>query len=624
MKKILGLVLTLFVIIILLGVLIRKDDNNSGYTFDTADIKPNPDAVAINKPYPCPKTKTIDGVDYLQSQLPVGQFGGEYVTSTIGEGPKTFNPFTSTDATSSTMADVMYDGLFTSNPMTGEVIPKLAKGVKSNKNGTKYIITLRKGIKWSDGKPITADDVMFTWNDIIFAGLGNTSIRDELVIAGELPKIRKLDNYTVEFTIKRPFAPFLRALSAPIAPKHYFAKDRDWQKNFDRFLATNTNPKDIVTSGAFRLKEYIPAQRVVFEKNPNYYMINKNGDRLPYINKIIYLIVGDINNQILKFEAGEIDDISLRGGDVARYKAKEAHSDYVIYNLGADNGTMFVAINLNNRKNKDTGKYFVPQYKQRWFGDRNFRKAIDYALDRQGMVQNIANGMATPLFTAESPSGIFYNKKITGHKRDIKTALAYLHKSGFRLKNGKLYDKYGNRVEIDLSTNAGNTEREALGVMIKQDLADIGIKVNFKPIEFNSLVNKITNSYNWDMIILGLTGSPLEPHNGKNVWSSAGPLHLFNQRSAADIKAGHIYPLPWEKRIDTLFEKGALCTNFNERKKYYDEYQQIIYNEAPIVYLYSPIRIYAIRRKIKNIYPSTLSGLTYNIEELYIDKEYKK
>ena len=616
MKRIYKVILTIFVFILLLGLCVNKDGSDNSYTIDSAEVVKNPDAVEINKTYPIPRTTTQNGIDYLQSQLPVGKFGGEFISSTIGEGPKTFNPFTSTDATSSAMSDIMYDGLFTSNPMTGEVIPKLAKSIEI-KNNTKYIIHLRKGLKWSDGKPITADDVMFTWKDIIFAGLGNTSVRDSMLIDGKLPTIQKLDNYTVKFTISKPFAPFLRMLSAPIAPKHYFSADKNWAENFDRFLATNTNPKEIVTSGAFRLKEYVPAQRVVFERNPNYYVINTENKSLPYFDKLVYLIVGDINNQILKFEANELDEISLKGGDVARYKAKENSSNYVIYNLGADNGTMFLAINLNDRFNieKKKKKYFVPKKKQKWFNDVNFRRAIDYAIDRKSMVQNIANGMATPLYTAESPNGIYYNKNLKGHERDLNKSKDFLRKSGFYWKQNRLYDKYGNLVEIDLYTNAGNTEREALGVMIKQDLADIGIKVNFKPVEFNSLINKITNSFDWDMVILGLTGTPVEPHNGINVWKSIGPLHIFNQRTSKNV--GTI--LPWEKKIDELFDKGALKLSFNERKKYYDEYQKIVYEQTPIVYLYSPIRIYAIRRKIKNLYPSTLSGLTYNIEELYID-----
>lgn len=616
MKRIFYVILAILLIAILLKGCVHKDNGLSGYMIDVTSVRKNPYAVKINQPYSNPYTKTIDGVDYMVSTLPCGKFGGKFVTSTIGEGPKTFNPFTSTDATSSSMADMMYDGLFTSNPMTGKVVPKLAKSVEMK--GNRYIIHLRKGIKWSDGVPITADDVIFTWKDIIFAGLGNTSTRDSMIIDGEIPTIKKIDDYTVEFSIKKQFAPFLRMLSVSIAPKHYFTKQKNWQKNFDRFLSTNINPDTIVTSGAYRLKEYVPAQRVVFERNPNYYEINKNGQKLPYLDKIVYLIVGDLNNQILKFEAKELDEISLRGGDVARYKAKEYDSDYTIYNLGPDTGTMFVAINLNRRFSQQNGvkKYFVNPKKQVWFNDVNFRKAIDYAIDRKSMVQNIANGMASPLFTAESKNSIFYNKSLVGHERNLSIAKSYLKKSGFYYKNGKLYDKNNNRVEFDLYTNAGNTEREALGVMVKQDLADIGMQVNFKPIEFNSLVNKITNSYDWDMIILGLTGSSLEPHNGKNVWYSSGPLHIFNQRPVNKPVTDR---LSWEIKLDNIFEKAALELNFKSRKKYYDEYQRIIYNEAPIVYLYSPIRIYAIRRKFKNILPSSLSGLTYNIEEIYID-----
>lgn len=595
---------------------IKKDTLNSEYTIDTTNIRENPLAQKINGKYPLPKTVTKDGIDYIESQAPIGKFGGKFVTSTIGEGPKTFNPFTSTDATSSSMAEMMYDGLFTSNPMNGDVIPKLAKSVKIK--GNNYIIELRKGLKWSDGKPITADDVMFTWNDIIFAGLGNTSTRDSMIINGELPKLTKLDDYTVMFTVKKQFAPFLRMLSTPIAPKHYFTKDKHWKENFDRFLSSNTDPSTIVSSGAFRLKEYVPAQRVIFEKNPNYYEINKNGEKLPYLDKIVYLIVGDLNNEILKFEAGELDEISLKGGNVARYKARENSSDYIIYNLGADTGTMFVTINLNNRSYIEKGvkKYYVNPVKQKWFGDINFRRAIDYAIDRKSMVQNIANGMATPLFTAETQNSVFINKNLKGHDKNLKLAKYYLQKSGFYKRNGKLYDKTGHLVEFDLYTNAGNTEREALGVMLKQDLAELGMQVNFKPIEFNSLVNKITNSYDWDMVILGLTGTPVEPHNGKNVWYSGGPLHLFNQRPVNKPVTDR---LDWEKQIDEIFDKGALVLDFKSRKKYYDKYQEIIYNQKPIIYLYSPIRIYAIRNKFKNIYPSSLSGLTHNIVEIYID-----
>ena len=560
------------------------------------------------------KNIILNGSDYLQSQAPIGNFGGELIISTIGEGPKTFNPCNTKDATSSAMAGILYDGLLTTDSQTGEVKPLLAKSFEIK--GNDYIINLRKGINWTDGKPITANDVIYTYKEIVFKGLGNPSAIDALMIDGKLPELEKIDEYTVKFTTSRPFAPFLRQLTYPIVPKHYFKPYSDKGASvFNTFLSPNTNPKTIVSSGAFKLKEYVAAQRVVFERNPNYYKVNLKNEKLPYLDKVVYLIVGDTNNEILKFEAKEIDVLSLRGDNVARYTSKESISDYKVYNIGADTGTMFLAINLNKGKDKN-GKPFVTTVKQNWFGDKNFRTAIDWAIDRKGMVQNIAFGVAEPLFTAESLNSIYLNKTIKGHPEDKNISKLYLEHAGFVLKQGKLYDKQGNRVEFDLYTNAGNLERESIGVMLKQDLEDLGMKVNFKPVEFNSLVNKLTNTYDWDMVIMGLTGSPLEPHDGKNVWKTGGSLHLFNMNTNS---TSH-YTYPWETELDNIFEQAPLKLSYEDRKPLYDKYQQIIYDEKPIIYLYSPIRITAIRKKFGNIFPTSLGGLLYNLDEVYIKK----
>jgi peptide/nickel transport system substrate-binding protein len=247
-------------------------------------------------------TITIDGIDYYLSGAKVGKHGGEPFLTSIGEGPKTFNPLNAKDATSSSLGGVMYDGLLTTNPITGEVVPLLAKNFKIE-NETEYTITLRNGLTWSDGKPITADDVIYTYKEIIFAGLGNTSTRDMMVIDGKLPKLEKLDDYTVKFTTSKPFAPFLRQLSTSIAPKHIFKPISDkGQDAFNTFMSTDIKPETLVTSGAFRLKEYIPAQRVVLERNPNYYKIDKNHKQLPYLDKIncSHVVINLKNNTYLQ------------------------------------------------------------------------------------------------------------------------------------------------------------------------------------------------------------------------------------------------------------------------------------------------------------------------------------
>ncbi len=555
----------------------------------------------------------------MQSQLPIGKFGGTFFTSTLGEGPQTFNPFNSKDALSSEIGDLLFDGLTMTDANTGEVIPKLAKSFEISDNGKKYIIHLRHGVKWSDGKTLNADDVFYTWNTIIFGGFGNTSTRDSLYIDGKLPTIKKIDNYTIEFDLPRAFSPFLRNLSSAIAPKHIFKPVTDKGKEaFNSYLSANANVKNIVSSGAFLFEQYVPAQRVTLKRNPNYYVINKKDQRLPYLDKYVFLIVGDQNNELLKFEAGELDVIGLKGADIARYKAKEQKGNYKLYNLGPTTSTMFLAFNLTTGTDKN-GKPHVEIYKQKWFNSKNFRTAIDYAINRNNMIFNIANGAAKPLFTAEALPSIFLNKKIaTGHSQDIEYAKKLLADDGFKYKkDGFLYDKDEHQVEFNLLTNAGNLEREAIGVMIKQDLEDIGIKVNFRPIEFNSLVGKLTNSLDWETTIMGLTGSPLEPYSGKNVWNSRGPLHLFNQRTTPDANNTL---LPWEKELDRIFEEAPLHNNIEEQRKYYDRYQEIIYEQKPIIYLYSPINIVAVKNRIKNLQPNNILGVMSNPDEIYIDK----
>ncbi len=588
---------------------ITTEKNNENNSFEIASAK-------SVRPF---KNIEINGVDYIQARGKIGKFGGTLYTSTIGEGPKTFNPWNAKDATSSTMGELMFDGLVATDPYTGEVVPQLAKSIKVLPSNKEYIITLRKGIKWSDGKPITAKDVVFTWNDIIIAGYGNTSMLDSIMVNGKPPKVEFIDDYTVRFITPEPFAPFLRILGQSIAPKHILEPVvKKGKKEFASFWGVSTPPKNFVTSGKFKLKWYIPAQRVEFVKNPDYYVVDKKDQKLPYLDNYIMYIVGDLNNQVLKFEAGDIDILGVRGSNVARFKELEKNSDYKMYNLGPNTGTAFATFNMN-RKKDENGKYYVNPVKQKWFNDINFRKAVDYAIDRENMVSNVLHGVGAPLFTAESYSSMYLNHKLKkGHPKNIDKAKELLAKSGFKWnKSGKLLDKDNNKVEFNLYTNAGNTEREAVGVMLKQDLEELGMQVNFKPIEFNVLVGKLNNSLDWDTIIIALTGSSLEPHGGKNVWTSTGALHLFDQRKEKDLK--NIADIrEWEKELDYLFNLGAKTLDIDKRREIYDRYQEIVYNQAPMVYLYSSLRIFAIRKKFGNINPTKLGGMMHNLEEIYL------
>ena len=616
-KKVIYTILIIFGFIFLMTSCLHRDIIENENPQDISKNNEQEQLIEHSGPY---NLVEINGREYFQSKGNTGKYGGILRNSTIGEGPKTFNIWNAKDNTSSSLAGVMFEGLITTDPYSGEVIPKLAKSINIDKTGKVYTVTLRKGLKWSDNKEITADDVEFTYNTIIKEGFGDTSTRDVMTVNGLLPVCKKLDKYTLEFTTPTPFAPFLRMLGFAIAPKHILQPITEKGKEeFNRFWGVTTKPEDFVTSGAFKLKEYIPAQRVIFEKNPNYSMVDKQNNLLPYLDEYVVYIVGDLNNQVLKFEAGELDILPVRGNQVARFKNLEKSSDFKMYNLGATDGTTFLSFNLNTGKNKK-GEFFVDPTKQVWFNDKNFRQAVDYAIDREFIVANILSGVGMPLYTAEGLSSIYLNENIAkGHPKDINKAKFLLQKSGYyQDEKGILHDKNGNVVEFTLMTNAGNIEREAIGVMIKEDLAELGIKVNFKPIEFNVLVGKLTGTLDWDAIIMGLTGSALEPNNGANVWYSHGSLHMFNYRQGENISKSS--PItPWEKEIDELFAKGATMLNFEERKIIYDKYQDIVYENKPFIYLYSPLNINAVRTKFKNIYPTALGGVLHNLEEIYID-----
>lgn len=617
MKKILYILLIIFGIIFLLALFIRKD---KGYSEVYTNLNLRPlDVIEFSVKEPI--NKTLNGTDYLVSRGEKGQFGGNLISSTIGEGPKTFNPFNSNDATSSTLSGIMYDGLFYTDPYTGEIRPRLAKSLEILPDKKTYIVKLRKGLKWSDGKEITSDDVYFTYNTIIFGGYGDTSTRDSMYAAGKLPEVEKLDKYTVKFTTPVPFAPFLRNLTASIAPMHVYKKATDKGKDYFRtFHSTDINLKDLVVSGPFILQEYIPAQRLVYKRNPNYYVIDEDNRKLPYLDTYTVLIVGDLNNDIIKFEAKETDTTTISGALVPKYRELEKKSDYTLYNLGATTNTSFIVFNMNTRKNKTNGKYYVDSIKQKWFNNFYFRSAIDWAIDRDNLVLNVLSGIGTPLYTAEGIPSIFLNKKVAkGHKQDLNKARELLIKGGFYYKDNCLYDEDNNRVEFELLTNAGNTQREATGVSIKEDLANLGIKVNFKPIEFNSLVNKLSNTLDWDSIIIALTGNPLEPHSGYNVWKSDGALHLFNQRSENDDKTTDKI-LPFEKELNEIFDRAAIEIDDKKRHELYNQYQEIIAYNNPIIYLYSPLNIVVIRNKFKNVFPTPLGGVLHNLEEIYIEK----
>lgn len=560
-----------------------------------------------------------------------GTFGGTITVSSFGTGPKTFNCWAASDSESSGIASLMYESLLDVDPWTAKFIPRLASSFKISPDKHDYTFTLRKGLKWSDGHPLTADDVVFTFDVLIRKGFGNASMRDVLTVYGEYPSIYKIDDLTIRFHTKVPFAPFLSTLRMPIAPKHIVEPiTRKPQSEFHGFWDINCNPKSIVVDGPFKLDRYVPAQRVELVRNPFYSMVDTNNKRLPYLDKFVEQIVPDQSTQLLKFYGEEIDllDIrTVRGGDAAQVKQRERVGNFTVYNLGPDDGTSFLIFNMNQRKSPKTGKPYLDPVKQKWFNNDYFRQAVAHAVDRKRMVLNILKGVGYPLFTAESSASVFFNHNLKPYPQDLDLAAKLLEQGGFKKVGDKLMDDSGHHVEFTLYTNAGNTTRDAICVMIQNDLKKLGMKVNYQPIDFNMLIDKIDSSLDWEAVVMGLTGSRLEPYDGANVWKSNGRLHMFDQRTPGpDEKIVAPDARPWEKEIDSCFDRGATTFDEAQRHKYFDRYQELAFEKQPFIYLFSSLDITAMRNKIGNYLPTPLGvgspprGSMHNLEEIFIKK----
>lgn len=568
------------------------------------------------------ETLTKDGIDYGRLSFgEIGKTGGSLVLGLSGGGPKTFNLWASSDATSNEVGGMMYVGLLERNPMTGEMLPLLAKDYELKDNGKKIIINLRRGLKWSDGVEITSEDVLFTWNVIVKEGFETGGQRESVLIDNKFPEFKALDKYTVSVQLPRPFAPMLGNLSYPIAPAHFFKTKlqkinevEKQRKLFVQLMGTKDDPSSFVVNGPFKLANYRKQERIEYVRNPDYFAFDATGKtRLPYFDKLTYVITPSADLEFFKFISGEIPLLGVNSDMIKLLNKLDMRKQpFEIYDLGGSNISSFVSFNMSNS---------VKEPIRSWFNNKNFRKALALSIDRNSMIDSIFLGVGSPLCLGFSANSLYFNDELNSRvcsgKADLKAAKEILSQSGFKLdkKTNKLLDSKGNIVRFSLFTNkldtgGGLSTRELMTTMIVEQWQKLGIQIDFKALEFNNLVVRLTNTGEWEAVVLGFSGeSLLEPHSGANVWRSDGRLHLFDSKPHEKRS--------WEARIDELMDEGTRYNSFKERKKYYYDLQEIISDENPMIYLVAPRSFIAVSKKIGNFIPSKLLGTSYNLEQWY-------
>lgn len=548
----------------------------------------------------------------------------ELVAATLGD-PNTFNyPL---NQESPNVFGFIYEGLIDENGLDGKIEPALAESWKISPDKLRITFTLRGGLKWSDGKPLTVDDVVFTYNDIYLNQEIPTDIRDGLRIgeSGALPSVRKLDDRRVEFTTPEPFAPFLRTTGAAILPAHALresvtSKDSKGKPKFLSTWGVDTDPDKIIVNGPYRIASYATSERVVFRRNPHYWRKDAQGHPMPHIERFIWQIVENTDTALLQFRSRGLDIVGASPINFSLLKREEKRGDFTIYNGGPDSGTSFVAFNLN--KGKRNGRPLIDPVKSRWFNTLAFRQAVAYGIDRRTMINNIFRGLGEPQnspISVQSPYYLSPQQGLKTYNYDPEKAKQLLLGAGFKYNSkGQLLDADDNRVRFTLLSNTGGRTTEAIGGQIKQDLSKLGIQVDFSLIDFSTLVEKLSNSLDWECYFGAFTGG-VEPNDGANLWLPDGGLHVFNQAplpQQAPITGREV--ADWEQEIGRLYIQGAKELDEAKRKAIYAETQRLAQEYLPYIHMINPLALVAVRNHIQGVKPSGLGGSLWNVYELKV------
>jgi peptide/nickel transport system substrate-binding protein len=539
---------------------------------------------------------------------------------------KTFNPVLYQEAYSGIAIGYTLTGLISENTLTKELKPELAEKWEFQQDGKQLIFTMRPDLKWSDGQPLTVDDVLFTFQNVIFNEKIPTGARDALRIGQSqtLPKVEKLDDRRISFFLSEPFAPALRTIGGlGILPKHIFEptlKEVPNQKL--KFLETwnlSTPVNQLVGSGPYIIQEYRPSERIIYKPNLYYW---KKG--LPNIKQFVMQIVESPDTALLRFRSQDLDMYRLRGEDYQLLKRFEQRDRYKIYNAGPMTGQAFIMFNLNKGKNPKTNESFVDPKKSKWFNDVNFRRAVAHAMNREAMITNLSRGLAqsqnSPI-SIPSPYFLPSEKGLKVYDYQPEKSKEMLLQAGYKYNSEQqLLDAQGNLVRFTLLAPAGG--RVGVGAQIKSDLEKIGMKIDLTPVDFRIISDKLDNSKQWDATILGFTGGA-EPNDAINLWATDGDSHMFNKGPVGDEK-----PFPgrevadWEKKIHSLMIQGAQELDETKRKAIYAEYQQLVQEQLPLIHLTMPLYLVAVRDRVENAQPSALAGSTgvtgalWNLEQL--------
>jgi peptide/nickel transport system substrate-binding protein len=542
----------------------------------------------------------------------VGRSGGRLVMSLRGE-PKTLNPLLATDSRSREVIAVLQADLVHINRVTQLTEPALAKSWKISPDGLQYTLVLRREIKFSDGQPLDADDVIFTFHVYLDENV-HAPQRDLLIVGGKPIAVRKVDEHTIVFQLAKTYGVGERLFDGlAILPRHLLEKPYQEGK-LGQMGTLGTAANQWAGLGPFRMKEYVAGQRLVLERNPYYWKTDTRGNRLPYLDELIFLFVPNADAQVLKFESGESDLISQLGAENFSVLSRQ-QKGYTMTDAGPGLEYNFLFFNLN-----DLGEKSSPEMrrKQRWFRDVKFREAVSAAVDREAIVRLVYQGRGSAIWGLVTPGNRRWgNEKLPHPPRSLDRARTLLKEAGFSWSSGSdrestLLDSEGKPVEFSILTSSSNADRARMAALIQDDLQQLGMHVQVIPLEFRSLLDRVTQTKEYDACVMGIASFDADPNSDINVWLSSGGTHLWNPSQPRPATS-------WEAEIDRLIEEQMSARTFAQRKKLYDRAQEILAENQPLIFLASPDILVGARNSVGNFRPAALEPyVLWNVEQLYL------
>jgi peptide/nickel transport system substrate-binding protein len=515
-------------------------------------------------------------------------FGQGELRFCLHADPKTFNPLTVDDDASEAVRYLTGGVLVRLNRRTQQLEPELATAWRLSADGKRIEFTLRQGVKFSDGTPFGPEDVAFTMKSLMDPDL-HSPIGDQFRSGPGDIHFQILPKSRISLTFPAPVASL--------------------DKLFDNvaIVSSHSLQKDQAVLGPFMVDEYKPGSYVQLKRNPNYWKKDSAGRRLPYLDSVRLDIQQNREIEVTRFSRGEIHLINSVDGEY--YDRLQAESRSEVFDSGPSLDSEQMWFNQSPSAK-------IPEYKLAWFRSTEFRQAISSAINRRDLVRLVFNNHATPAVGPVSPANRFwFNAKLKPHAFDQPAAIRLLVKAGFRLKSGVLQDPHGHPVEFSIVTNAGNQSRERMAAVIQQDLAAIGIKVGVTTLDFPSLIERMTRTFNYEACLLGLVNNDLDPDSQMNVWLSSGDNHQWNpgQKTPAT---------KWEAEVDKLMRAQAASTNVARRKQLYDRLQEIAWQQQPFIYLVNKNALSAVSKSVHGVEPVALTPQTYwQIEKMRVTVE---